>query len=330
MSVKLAVVGAGRMGRTHIAAALEVSEVELVAIVDPAPGVAQRLAPPGVAALERIDQLPGVGVDAVVTAAPTPLHVQMATELLDQGLHVLTEKPVGFDPDAIPALAQHAIDRNRVLAVGFWRRVAWPYAEALRLVAAGAIGRPSLVRSCMWDATPPSPAFLNAEVSGGIEVDGGVHDFDMARLVLGAPMVSVTAHGVKPNPYAELGDTPTVGGVAATANGGVVLIDQTRVAGYWDDVRTEILGDGGSIFVRAANRGEVLLGDPAGLRPVMEPPEDCTDVTHDALKRQLRCFVDAIGGAEPHARVEDAAHALRAGLAFRQSRLSGETVRIAP
>ena len=133
MTLALAVVGAGRMGRRHVTAAGAAARVELRAVCDPLPGAAARAAPPGVASLADPAELDGLGVGAVVIAAPTPLHVELADRAIAMGLHVLCEKPVGFDPAAATALGERAAAAGRVLAVGFWRRCAWPYVEARRL-----------------------------------------------------------------------------------------------------------------------------------------------------------------------------------------------------
>ncbi len=310
MTVRLAVVGAGRMGRKHIAAAEAAAGIELVAVVDPqSPD----------ATVGSIAELPAAGVTAAVMAAPTPQHVELVTALLDLGLDVLSEKPVGLDPDALPALAEHATACGRVVAVGFWRRSAWPYLEALRLVRAGAIGRPVLVRGAHWNAVAPPPEFCDVTVSGGIEVDCGVHEFDIARLLLGGEIETVTAFGATPSALDAVGDVETAAGIARLTNGTVTTLDLTRTAGYANDVRTEVIGESGSLQIQADGRGYVKLGDAGGLRETVQPPAD--DVLSDALVRQLTSFAEAIDGAEPRATLADAEAALRAGLAMRASRL---------
>src|SRR5919198_1539776 len=102
--IRLAVLGAGRMGCRHIAAAAR-ARVELVAVCDPVPGAADDAAPAGVTTANGLDDL-DVPVDAVVIAAPTPLHLPLAEEAFARGLDVLSEKPVGFDPAGIERLGE--------------------------------------------------------------------------------------------------------------------------------------------------------------------------------------------------------------------------------
>jgi predicted dehydrogenase len=320
---RLAVLGAGRMGRRHIAAAARSGGVELVAVCDPVPGAAEDAAPAGVATAHGLDDL-DVPVDAVVIAAPTPLHVHLSEAALARGLDVLSEKPVGFDPAAIERLGERAAVAGRVFAVGFWRRTAWPYVEAQRLVAEGAIGTPTFLRSLQWDADLPPLEFADPDVSGGIEVDCGVHEVDLARWFLGGEIAHVSATGT-PGALAEVGDAETVTALAVTTAGQAVAIDLGRTCAYDDDVRTEILGSQGALLIDARGRGGLRHGDRYGLRDVPGPDGDVLEL---ALAAQLDRFAEACAGAEPHATATDAARALEVGQAMRRSRLAGGAVEV--
>jgi len=311
------------MGRRHIAAAAHAAGVELAAVCDPVPGAAESAAPPGVATAPGLDSL-AVEVDAVVIAAPTPLHVPLAEAALASGLDVLSEKPVGFDPAAIVLLGERAAAAGRVFAVGFWRRTAWPYVEARRLVAEGAIGTPTYLRSSQWDAELPPLAFADPAVSGGVEVDCGVHEADLARWFLGGEIAQVCATGT-PGGLAEAGDAETVAALAVTTAGQAVAIDLGRTCGYDDDVRTEILGSRGALLIDARGAGGLRHGDRYGLRDVPGPEGDVLEL---ALAAQLERFAEACRGAEPHAPATDAARALEVGQAMRRSRLAGGAVQV--
>jgi myo-inositol 2-dehydrogenase / D-chiro-inositol 1-dehydrogenase len=316
--IRLAVLGAGRMGRRHIAAAAHAGGAELVAVCDPVPGAAEAAAPAGVATAAGLAEL-DVAVDAVVIAAPTPLHVPLAEEAIARGLDVLTEKPVGFEPGAIERLGESAAAAGRVLVVGFWRRTAWPYVEAHRLVAEGAIGTPTFLRSSQWDADLPPLTFADPAVSGGLEVDCGVHEVDLARWFLGCEIAQISATGT-PGALAEVGDAETVAALAVTTGGQAVAIDLGRTCRYDDDVRTEILGPEGALLIDARGPGGLRHGDRFGLRDVPGPEGDVLEL---ALAAQLDRFAEACRGAEPHATATDAARALEVGQAMRRSRLAG-------
>ena len=307
------------MGRRHIAAAARSRAVELAAVCDPVPGAAEAAAPAGTATAAGLMGL-GDRIDAVVIAAPTPLHTELAEQAVGMGLDVLCEKPVGFDPGAIERLGAVAAAAGRVLAVGFWRRTAWPYAEARRLVAEGAIGTPAYLRAAQWDAQLPPLAFADPAVSGGIEVDCGVHEVDLARWFLGAEIAQVSATGT-PGTLAEVGDAETVAALATTTAGQSVTIDLGRTCGYDDDVRTEILGSDGALLIDARGSGGLRHGSRAGLHDVPGPDGDVLEL---ALAAQLERFAEACAGGEPpHATAADAARALEVCRAMRRSRLAG-------
>jgi predicted dehydrogenase len=319
--LRLAVLGAGRMGRRHIAAAARADGVELVAVCDPAPGAAEGAAPAGVASASGLAEL-GEPLDAVVIAAPTPFHTALAEQAIGMGLNVLCEKPVGFEPAAIERLGDVAAAAGRALAVGFWRRTAWPYAEARRIVAAGGIGVPTFLRAAQWDAEPPPLGFADPAVSGGIEIDCGVHEADLARWFLGSEIAQVSATGT-PGALAEVGDAETVAALAVMAAGQSVAIDLTRTCRYDDDVRTEILGSDGALLIDARGASGLRHGDRSGLRDLPGPGGD---VLERALASQLERFAEACAGAESHATAGDAARALEACQAMRRSRLAGGAV----
>jgi predicted dehydrogenase len=311
------------MGRRHIAAAAHAGGVELVAVCDPVPGSAEEAAPSGVATAPGLAGL-DVPVDAVVIAAPTPLHVALADEAIALGLDVLSEKPVGFDPLATERLGERAVAAGRVFAVGFWRRTAWPYVEARRLLAEGAIGTPTFLRSSQWDADLPPLGFADPAVSGGLEVDCGVHEADLARWFLGGEIAHVSATGT-PGALAEVGDAETVAALAVTTAGQAVAIDLGRTCRYDDDVRTEILGTEGALLIDARGTGGLRHGDRYGLREVPGPEGDVLEL---ALAAQLDRFAEACAGAEPHATATDAARALEVGQAMRRSRLACGAVEV--
>ena len=311
------------MGRRHIAAAGQAAGVELVAVCDPVPGAAEAAAPPGIATASGLDEL-GEPVDAVVIAAPTPFHTTLAEQAIGMGLDVLSEKPVGFDPAAIERLGERAAAAGRVLAVGFWRRVAWPYAEARRLVAEGAIGIPTFMRASQWDADLPPLEFCDPAVSGGLEVDCGVHEIDLARWFLVSEIAHVSATGT-PGALAAVGDAESVAVLAETTAGQAVTIDLARTCRYDDDVRTEILGPDGALLIDARGAGGLRHGDRYGLRDVPGPEGDVLAL---ALAAQLERFAAACAGAAPHATAVDAARALEAGQAMRRSRLAGGAVEV--
>jgi myo-inositol 2-dehydrogenase/D-chiro-inositol 1-dehydrogenase len=321
----IALIGAGRMGRTHARALARCELARLVAVCDPVPGAAEAAAPAGAAVyLDAEHVLADRSIAGVLIAAPTPLHDQLVERALVAGKHVLCEKPLTLDVHRDQALGRLAESLGLVLQVGFWRRFAWPYREAARLIADGTIGEPRLLRLCQWDSEPPPPAFCDPAVSGGIEIDCGVHELDLAAWLLGSQVAHVSAAGTHGDPEIEaVGDVEALVALAVTAGGAPATIDLARSVRYGDDVRSEIVGARGALLISAIGRGSLHVGDASGLdaRTVA-----CDHVLDDALAAQADCFARAIGGRrDPVLPGSDASsHALAAAQAMRRARLSGE------
>jgi myo-inositol 2-dehydrogenase / D-chiro-inositol 1-dehydrogenase len=328
----IALIGAGRMGRTHARALARSRDAQLVAVCDPAPGAAEAATPTGATAHLEVDAvLADRSIEGVLIAAPTPLHDQLVERALIAGKHVLCEKPLTLEVRRDIELGRLAESLGLVLQVGFWRRFAWPYREAERLLAEGAIGTPRLMRLSQWDSEPPPPAFCDPAVSGGLEIDCGVHELDLAAWLLGSPVAHVSAAGAPGAPSIEaVGDVEALVALAVTAGGAPVTIDLARSVRYGDDVRTEIVGAHGALLISAVGAGSLAVGDASGLTSQAVPSEHVLD---DALAAQADCFARAIGGHRDPALPGAAAsaHALAAAQAMRRARLSGavETVALA-
>jgi myo-inositol 2-dehydrogenase/D-chiro-inositol 1-dehydrogenase len=328
----IALIGAGRMGRAHARALTRSREARLVAVCDPAPGAAEAATPTGAATYLEVDAvLADRSIDGVLIAAPTPLHDQLVERALIAGKHVLCEKPLTLEVRRDIELGRLAESLGLVLQVGFWRRFAWPYREAERLLAEGAIGTPRLMRLSQWDSEPPPPAFCDPAVSGGLEIDCGVHELDLAAWLLGSPVAHVSAAGAPGAPAIEaVGDVEALVALAVTAGGAPVTIDLARSVRYGDDVRTEIVGAHGALLISAVGAGSLAVGGPSGLTSQAVPSDHVLD---DALATQADCFARAIGGHRDPALPGAAAsaHALAAAQAMRRARLSGavETVALA-
>jgi len=325
----LALVGAGRMGTTHLRALARSRRMQLRVICDPAPGALALGAQAGVPVDTDFAQtLDRDDVHVVLIAAPTPQHEALVAAALAAGKHVLCEKPLTFDPQTDLRLAAEADRRGLGLHVGFWRRHAWPYREARRLIAEGAIGEPRLLRLAQWDAEPPPAAFCDPAVSGGIEIDCGVHECDLAAWLCGSPVAEAFARGAPTRPaIAAVGDVESLAGMLVLAAGQPVSIDLARTAAHSDLVRSEIVGAHGSLICEAHGAGALMVRQEDGFREVL-PPTD--DVLLDALARQVDALAAAAaGGPVPDAaRPSDAAAALRVALALQESRHSGAAVRL--
>jgi myo-inositol 2-dehydrogenase/D-chiro-inositol 1-dehydrogenase len=299
---RIAVVGAGRMGRVHLDALARSDQVEVVAVLEPVDAIRRGLADRGLRTFATLAELlADGGFDGVLIAAPTDRHVELVEAFALAGIPILCEKPVGMTAtDAIAAT--HAVERaGIVFQVGYWRRFV-PALRALReRIASGELGEIAQVSCLQWDAEPPSAKFRAH--SGGIAVDMGVHEFDQARWLTGQELASITAvpGGVGDQTDAD----PDAAAIAGRLTGGAVLVVSLgRTFPEGDCCWVEVFGTKGYErvpFVWGAEGDEVF---------------------HAALLAQAEAFAATVGGAEPAgAGVTDAIAALRVAELARDSLL---------
>jgi predicted dehydrogenase len=208
----------------------------------------------------------------------------------------MCEKPLSLDVDETRAIGRLARDAERILQLGFWRRFAPTWVAAKRLIDEGAIGRPVWARSSQWDAVVGSLHFCDPAVTGGLLIDLGVHDFDLIEWLTGERITVVETRvlrTVDPT-LTGIGDMDNAH-VTIELSGGVTgLVDLSRNAAYGDDVRTEILGEHGAVFVDTLPQGMTVVGTDAGLRDALPAPIE--DAFLIGVAAELRAFAEAIRG----------------------------------
>ncbi len=297
---RFGLIGAGRMGRTHMRA---LSGSELVAVTAIAEvsaqtrrAVADSPAEVYPALADMLDRAP---VDGVLITAPTDQHAQIVGEAAARGLPILCEKPCGVTIAQARAAVEAAAAARVPFQVAYWRRYV-PALRALRdRIAAGDLGVVHLVACYQWDLEPPSAAFRAH--SGGIFIDMGVHEFDQLRWLTGQDICALRAvvSGVVPDGLGEAPDqapdADSAQVVAELSGGGSGFISLGRYHPAGDMARAEVFGTRGTV------RCDFL--DPAeGERAQLE-----------ALRRQAESFAAfARGGPCEGATGADAVAALDA------------------
>jgi predicted dehydrogenase len=323
VSIDVALVGLGRMGSVHLEAIRAiVPRLRLVAVAEPRaePATPERSGDAAVYADAR-QALRHPGVTACIVATPTDSHRSIVAQALEAGVHVFCEKPLTLAPHESLELEAMAEARGLVLQIGFWRRFAEPLVEARRLLHAGAIGRPLLLRLVQWDVDCPPADWCDPARSGGIFVDMAIHEFDEIEWLLDEAIAEVTARplALVNEDLAAVGDYDNAVVLARLAGGAHAMIEVSRNGRYADDIRLEILGNEGAILVETVPHGRVRLGTRAGLQTVWEQDGD---VFLTAIAAQLEAFA-ALVSREPLAPdVPGAAASIRAvaiGEAARES-----------
>ena len=215
---RLGLVGAGRMGRTHLRALAVSERVAVTAIAEMSAAAREAAAAPGVTLHASLAGMLDAGaIDGVLIAAPTDQHGAIIAEVAAHGLPILCEKPCGLTAAAARASADTGAAAGVPLQVAYWRRFV-PGLQRLRdRMAAGEFGVIHLVTCYQWDEQPPSAAFRAH--SGGIAIDMGVHEFDQLRWLTGQDISSlaVVASGRAPDGIADVDGAQAVASLSGGA-----------------------------------------------------------------------------------------------------------------
>jgi len=330
--LKVGLIGVGRLGRVYARdLASRIPETRLVAVADTNAAAATEVAAEWdvPAAYDSTTQLiDDPNVDAIVIVSPTHTHRDVVIEAAERRKPTFCEKPLALSLGECREM-QAAVERSGTFfQMGFMRRFDPGYAAAKKQVEDGRIGRPVVFKSTSRDPFPPSLEYANPASSGGILVDMGIHDFDLARWFMGE-VASVSAiGGVLAYPdFATVGDMDNAIASIVFADGRLGVVDLTRNGIYGYDIVTELLGTEGTVRVGYIQE-----------TPVTTMTRN--NVAHDtvpyfmerferAYTRQLQNFAqNVLSEREPPIVLRDGVEALRVALAAAQACRSGTSVRV--
>lgn len=248
MTVRIAVLGVGRIGKMHAELiARQVPGASLAMVQDvyepSAVAVGEALGVPHTTDIDAV--LGSPDVDAVAICSSTDTHVTLLKAAARAGKAIFCEKPISMDLGLVDEGLAEVAAAGVPLQIGFNRRFDAAHKSVRDAVANGTIGDIHMVRITSRDPAPPPISYI--KVSGGIFLDMTIHDFDMARYVAGSEVVEVFAKGaVLVDPaIGEAGDVDTAVIVLTHANGCLTTIDNSRQAVYGYDQRVEAFGSKG-------------------------------------------------------------------------------------
>ena len=250
-SFRLGLIGAGRMGRTHLRALAGSGQVAVTAIAEVSAPGRDAVASSGAALYPAVGpMLDGAAIDGVLITAPSDQHAQIVAEVAARGLPILCEKPCGVTTAQTRAAAAAAAAAGVPFQVAYWRR----YVPALRRlreqIGGGDLGTVHLVTCYQWDDQPPSAAFRAH--SGGILIDMGVHEFDQLRWLTGqdigalAAVASGVVAGGLGEPPDQTADVDSAQVIAELSGGGSGVISLGRFHPAGDMARAEAFGTRGT------------------------------------------------------------------------------------
>ncbi len=325
--IGVALLGCGRMGQEHARSLAGIPEVRVTAVVDPAEEAAvaaQRLCRADRVLADPAEAIEDPAVDAVVIVTPTDTHASLTRAAARAGKAIFCEKPVALDLDATRAAMRLVAQSGVPFQIGFNRRFDAGFAAAKAQIEAGAVGTIEQFRAVGRDPGPPPLAYL--EVSGGQFVDQIVHEFDMARFLVGE-IVEVSAWGaVRVDPrIGELGDTDTATTLLRFESGALGVVESSRRAVYGYDIRAEVFGSDGKLVVEALPKTPVTRFREGGYEA--DHYHFFMDRFQAAFRAELEAFVGAlVEGRDPDPGPRDAIEGLRVALAAARSAREGRPV----
>jgi len=300
--LNLAVIGTGRIGRIHAEnIAQRVSGAQLAAVADVNLDVARevggRLGVPKVAE-DYHALLSDPDIDAIIICSSTDTHAQIIREGAAAKKHIFCEKPIAHDLHEIDTALQAVESAGVKLQVGFHRRFDPGFRKAYDLIQEGRLGSLRTVRITSRDPSPPPLDYIRH--SGGIFMDMTIHDFDMARFLIGSEAEEVYAvGGVMVDPeIGKANDLDTVLVMMRFANSVIATIDNCRQAAYGYDQRVEVLGSGGMVQIENETPDRHIYSDPTGIHLAL-PQHFFLERYTIAFAKEMQAFVDAVLNDQP-------------------------------
>ncbi len=327
--IRLGVIGTGRIGKVHIATLVNnVPEAEVVAVADvnleSAKELAARYNIP-FAGDKHTDIINHPEVDAVVICSPTDTHARYIVEAARAGKHIFCEKPVDLSIDVIRDAISEVEKAGVKLMVGFNRRFDPNFRKVREMVQAG---NPHILKITSRDPAPPPAEY--AAVSGGMFLDMTIHDFDMARYIVGSEVtdIYVKAAVLVDPAIGRAGDVDTAVITLTFANGAIGVIDNSRRAVYGYDQRVEIFGSKGMVSADNNFPDNHRYMSAEGISGSL-PLNFFMDRYLDAYSNELKAFCDAVmGGGPVPVDGYDGLMSVVIGLAAKQSAAEGRPVKI--
>jgi myo-inositol 2-dehydrogenase/D-chiro-inositol 1-dehydrogenase len=323
---KVVLIGAGRIGRIHARNAAAHARIELAGVVDAIDAAAQSLAQEYATPVLTLEQaMEDASIDGVIIASSTDTHLDYSVRAAAAGKAIFCEKPIDQDLQRARGAAGQLSKVRMLLA--FNRRFD-PNFQALKArLDSGVVGALESLQITSNDPSPPPPSYV--AVSGGLFKDMAIHDFDMARWLLGEEPVEVYAAGsclVDPE-IGKLGDIDTARTVLKTAGGKLCVIANSRRSGFGYDQRIEAYASAGMVRADNVTESTVQVWSEAGAA-ADRFQNFFLDRYAEAYRREMDHFADMLDGANASVGYADGVAALALAEAAAESVRSGQPVRL--
>ncbi|MCL6626393.1 inositol 2-dehydrogenase [Alicyclobacillus shizuokensis] len=294
--ISVGIIGAGRIGKLHAENIRRFEGVRIKAVSDIYVDAIRTWAKDiGIQDVtdDYQDILSDSEIEAILICAPTDLHTQIIEEAAQVGKHVFCEKPVSMELEKTCRAVDTAQANGICLQIGFNRRFDHNFKRLRRAVTEGALGQSHILKITSRDPHPPSADYI--KTSGGIFLDMAIHDFDLARYIVGGEVEEVYAQGevLIDDTFREVGDVDTAVTVLKFDNGAIGVIDNSRKAVYGYDQRVEVFGSQGCMVVDNDYQNTAQFWTEGGVYRDA-PKSFFLDRYHEAYTEEVKSFIECI------------------------------------
>jgi len=328
--IRFGVIGAGRIGKVHAKTIASNPKAKLAYIADAMPQAAADLAAQYGAKVATVeDIMKAKDVDAILIGSPTGFHAEQIQMASNNGKAIMCEKPVSMKVSTIEETLKVVEKNKSTLMIGFNRRFDPSFAELEKIIRRGDIGEVEMATVISRDPSPPPAEYVKG--SGGIFADMMIHDFDMARFLVGEEFVIVNALGAAlvDKAIGEAGDVDTAAVQMQTASGKIAVITNSRRATYGYDQRMEVHGSLGMVHAKNVHNTTVEVLSKWGYKA--DPIQNFFLERYGAAyANELNTFITAVetGNRDPKPSGYDGLQAQKLAEAATESWKTGKPVKV--
>jgi len=328
--VNIALLGMGRIGKIHFKNIEQhFPDAKIAAVADPLYDTSLKEKYSNIFFSKNANEVIALpGVDAILICTPTSSHADLIEKGIQNRKHIFCEKPMDLSLERTVALSSMAEDAGIKLMLGFNRRFDPDFMQAYKSVREGIIGDIQIVKITSRD--PGLPPIDYIKKSGGLFMDMAIHDFDMARYIMGKEVVEVFSKGLNivDKKVGEAGDIDTALTTLTFEDGTYAVIDNSRKAAYGYDQRLEIFGSEGMIQVENNLHNRNVLYNEKGIHHAL-PLDFFMDRYAKSYLNEMELFIDALtSDKEMPAGGADGLKATQIAYAAKMSMESGRPVKL--
>ncbi len=328
-SIGVAFIGAGRMGLTHAQTLGNIASAKAIVVADANLEAAQRgqhLARAESASADIEAAMNHPDVEAVMIVTPTDTHAKLIQMAAKAGKAIWCEKPIALTLEETKATLEIVQKAGVPCQIGFQRRFDPGYVHAKHLIEDGKLGKLETFRSLGRDTYLPNQA--NIRPGGGTFLDMTVHDFDLARFLIGE-VLEVSAWGtvLAHEMFAQEEDCDTAVCMLRFENGVLGVVESARHSNWGYDIRTEVAGSEGKVVVEAPHK--TPMQHFTGFQKHTDVYLNFPDRFADAYRLQMEAFfASLLSGTTPSPSPLDALETLKICLAAKQSWQQGKPIKV--